>query len=101
MALDVLSAPAALTIGNSSVASGVLTPGQWQLTASGGACWITVGTSPTAVAGNAANIFIPQNYPIYINIPPGAYAGGSGATFKVAVIQDGASTGKLSLVQNV
>lgn len=51
------------------------------------ACWITQGANPTAVAGAAANMFVPPN--TFVNVR-------SALGVKLAVIRD-AADGKCSL----
>lgn len=57
------------------------------LFASSGACWIKQGANPTASAA-AGSLFVPANVVVTIDGALGA---------KLAVIQDGAATGKASL----
>lgn len=55
------------------------------------ACWIRIGADPTAEAGVVGNIYLPADAPYYpIEVTPGD---------KVAVIQAGAETGFLSIVE--
>jgi hypothetical protein len=54
---------------------------------SSGNCWVAFGTSPTAAAADGS-IYIAAGQPEYFRVSPGQ---------KVAVIQDGAATGNLSV----
>ena len=52
-------------------------------------CWIKIGDDPTASVGDGS-IYLPPGEPEYFHVSPGQ---------KVAVIQDGASTGNLSVAE--
>lgn len=79
-----------VAVGAASVQfSSTLASGQVWLFVSNANCWIAQGANPTASAG-AGSMYVPANVVISI-------WGNGGA--KVAVIQDGASTGKASLTR--
>ena len=57
------------------------------------ACWVAFGTSPTAVANTAGNVYVPANQPMPpIVVTPGVT--------KIAVIQASAG-GYLSIIESV
>ena len=57
------------------------------------ACWVNIGSSPTAVANTAGNIYVPANFPMpAILVTPGVT--------KVAVIEASAG-GYLSIIESV
>ena len=78
-----------IALGAASVQSTVLAEYQVYRLAASGNCWVKFGSNPTSVAGAADNHYIAAGQVIKLR------AGGSGASLKVAVIQDGAATGYL------
>ena len=85
------SSAQSLTIGAASQLSTALVESQFYRLAASGNCWVKFGTAPTAVAAAADNHYLAANVPLFVQMV------GLGASPKIAVIQDGAATGSLSI----
>lgn len=86
--MEILSGSALYTAVGAASVQVTLVKGVRYRCVANAACWISLGTDPTAVASNASSIYVPPNVPFYVR--------GTASVTKVAVIQD-AAAGKLSL----
>lgn len=80
-----------ITIGAASAqATNAFAANTWEIRiAASGACWVKIDVNPTAAAA-AGSFYLPSGQVEYLHVNPGQ---------KIAAIQDGASTGTLSIAE--